>query len=158
MPLLTKARLAVNGLVGSLVELFEAEWKPAELPLETKYRDSLLALRRKNVPEDARLERKYRHGGTTADIYLSWRGVVFPDEVFIEVKRDLRQKKSFDRLIGQLESLDPANRKVLLVLVGEADDGLVGRVLEKYADYLRSNGNMRIARVRPRRSRTAQSA
>lgn len=154
---LTKASVALKGLLTSLADLVEAEWKPGNLPTEIKYRDSLLAFLRKSVPDDARLEREYRHGGTTADIYLSWQGVVFPDQVFIEIKRDLRQKPSLDRLVGQLESLDPANRKVLLVLVGDTDEALLGRITEKYADHLRSTGNMEIAIVRPKRPRSSRS-
>lgn len=153
MPPLTKVSVALGNLVTSLRDLIESEWRPDNLPTEVKYRDSLLSFLRKNVPDDARLEREYRHGGTTADIYLSWKGVVFSDEVYVEIKRDLKQKTSYDRLVGQIEALDPGRRSVLLVLVGDTDKALLGRFTERYRDELESTSGMRLARVTPKKSR-----
>lgn len=153
MPPLTKASVAFNGLLNSLVGLIEDEWRPAAFPTEPKYRDDLLAFLRRNTPADARIEREYRHSGTTADLYVSWQGLLMPDQAYIEIKRDLKQKTAYDRLIGQIESLDPGKRKVLLVLVGDWDEALVGRFCERYDDDLRSTGHLRLAKVKPKKPR-----
>src|SRR6266699_5716267 len=131
MPKLGKAQVAMNGLLGSLVGLIR-DWKPGRLGAEIQYRDSLVSFLRASIPEDCRVEREYRHAGTTADAFVSWKGMLLSDEVFIEIKVNLRKKSAYDRLVGQIEGLDPARRKILIVLVGESDDGLVGRLKDKY--------------------------
>lgn len=154
---LTKGTAAFNGLLSSLADLVERGWRPTAQPSETKYRDDLLKFLRAKVPSDSRVEREYRHGGTTADLCVLWKGILYDDEVFIEIKRQLQQKTACDRLVGQIESLDPRTRKVLLVLVGECDPGLVGRLREKYAEHMQSAGNLRIVQVRVRQSRAKQN-
>jgi hypothetical protein len=154
---LTKGTVAFNGLLSCLADLVEQDWRPAMQPSETKYRDHLLKFLRAKVPSDTRVEREYRHGGTTADLCVLWRGIVYDDEVFIEIKRQLQQKTACDRLVGQIESLNPRNRKVLLVLVGDCDPGLVGRLREKYAEHTQSTGNLRIVQIRVRQSRAKQN-
>lgn len=132
MTKLTKGDVAVNGLMNTLVKRIREEWRPGEKATEIAYRDSLLKFLRDLVPEDCRVEREYRHEGTTADIYLSWKGLMFNDEIFVEMKRNLQKKAAYDRLIGQIEELKPAKHRIILVLVGETDEGLVGRLNEHY--------------------------
>lgn len=134
MQKLTKGDIAVSGLLPGFVRLVE-HWDPGSLDTETAYRDSLLKFLRTAVPEDCRVEREYRHGGTTADIFISWKGLLFNSEVFVEMKRNLQKKASFDRLVGQLEGLEPGKRKILLVLVGCTDEGLLGRLKSRYARF-----------------------
>jgi hypothetical protein len=69
MKKLTKVDVAISGLLGGLVKLVE-QWEPGTLGSETEYRDSLLKFIRSSVPEDCRVEREYRHGGTTADLFI----------------------------------------------------------------------------------------
>lgn len=136
MKKLAKGDVAVNGLLSSIVKVVEEAWKPELMATETAYRDSLLKVMREVVPEDCRVEREYRHAGTTADIYLAWKGMMFNDEIFIEMKRSLQKKAAFDRLIGQIEELQPSKHKILLILVGDTDKGLLGRLNERYNRYI----------------------
>ena len=82
------------------------EWQPGELPTELKYRDSLVAFLRDQL-KHAQVEKEYRHGGTTIDIYVKQSGFFGTSEVFVELKRNLLQKTQLDRLVGQTESLQP---------------------------------------------------
>jgi hypothetical protein len=132
---LTKADVAISGLLPSLVKVVE-HWRPGELESEPKYRDSLLSFLQKVVPKDCHIEKEYRHSGTTTDLYVRWAGVVFKGEVFVELKRNLDKKATLDRLIGQLETLEPGRHAILVVLVGRTDRALVGRLKGKYKDFL----------------------
>ena len=131
---LTKADVAFSGLIPNLIRLI-GDWQPGGLASELKYRDSALQFIRNNVPSDCRVEREYRHNGTTTDIYLKWNGVFFNGEVFVEVKRDLNKKATLDRLVGQVESLEPGKRNIVIVLVGDTDEGLLRRLRAKYAAF-----------------------
>jgi len=124
MKKLTKVDVAINGLLAGLVKLIE-QWEPGTLGSETEYRDSLLKFIRDSVPEDCRVEREYRHGGTTADLFISWKGLLFGGEIYIEIKRNLQKKASFDRLVGQIEGLNPNKYLIIVVLVGSTDKGLL---------------------------------
>jgi hypothetical protein len=145
---LSKGDVAVNGLLPKLTQFINDSWRTAQEGSETAYRDSLVRCLRDSVPEDCRVEREYRHAGTTVDIYISWKGILSSDEVFIEMKRDLQKKATFDRLIGQLEELDPEKHKIILVLIGKTDEGLLGRLKSRYEKFitrhLSSGGTMAI--------------
>jgi len=145
---LTKDTVAWNGLLPSLASLVGGSWRPNPQSNERGYRDSLLMFLRDNVPQDARVEREYRHHGTTTDIFLHWQGHILTDEVFIEIKLNLKSKPAYDRLIGQLESLKPAERTILVVLLGDTDPSFLGRLSEHYASRLNDSGGMRIVSVR----------
>jgi len=107
------------------------EWQPQLLPTELKYRDSLSALLRERL-RDAKVETEYRHSGTTIDIYVKLPGFFGSSEVFIELKRNLLHKAQLDRLVGQIESLQPRKNAIVVVLCGEANPALVSRFKEKY--------------------------
>jgi hypothetical protein len=132
---LTKADVAFSGLLPSLVKVIE-HWRPGDLASEPKYRDSLLAFLQRAVPEDCHIEKEYRDGGTTTDLYVRWTGLMFKGKVFVELKRNLDKKATLDRLIGQLDTLEPGRRAILLVLVGRTDRALLGRLKTKYKDLL----------------------
>ncbi len=113
----------VNKLVG--------EWQPPELPNELQYRNSLTLLLRGRLPK-AKIETEYRHSGTTMDIYVKEPGLFGSSEVFVELKRNLVHKAQLDRLVGQIESLQPGKNAILVVLCGETNPALVTRFKEKY--------------------------
>jgi hypothetical protein len=146
MTKLTKVGVAANGLVANLVSLIET-WQPGSLATELKFRDSLLHFIRENVPADCRVEREYRHSGTTTDIFVRWTGLVFLGEVFLEVKRNLNKKATLDRLVGQVESLEPDKRDIVVVLVGDTDKALLGRLKAKYAAFENALPERRMAIV-----------
>src|SRR5712692_8453211 len=130
MAKLTKVGVAVSGLVANLANLIEV-WEPGSLASELEFRDSLLLFIRENVPADCRVEREYRHSGTTTDIFVHWNGLLLNSEVFLEVKHNLNKKVTLDRLIGQIESLEPGKRGIVVVLVGDTDQALLGRLKAK---------------------------
>jgi len=110
------------------------EWKPEWLPKELKYRDSLASFLRERLPR-AIVEKEYRHSGTTSDLYVECSGFLRTTEVFIELKRDLLQKNQLDRLIGQLESLNPRKHRIIVVLCGETKPELLTRLRLHYASH-----------------------
>ena len=91
---------------------------------------------KKVLPEDAQLEKEYRHNGTTADLWINWNGLVFSNEVFLELKVRLTRKSECDRLIGQIEGLDPKKNNIVVVIIDESDERLVERVKNSYSSYL----------------------
>lgn len=107
------------------------EWQPAELPSELKYRDSLIDLLREHLKK-AKIEREYRHHGTTTDIYVQQPSLFSASEVFVELKRDLNQKSKLDRLIGQIACLKPKDNYIIVVLCGDTDPALLSRFKETY--------------------------
>jgi hypothetical protein len=113
----------VNKLIG--------EWQPAQLANELQYRNSLTALLRERLPK-AKIETEYRHNGTTIDIYAKEPGLFSSTEVFVELKRNLLHKAQLDRLVGQIESLQPGKNAILVVLCGDTNPALVTRLKEKY--------------------------
>lgn len=114
----------------SVTELVK-EWQPPRLPTELKYRDSLATFLRGRL-RDAKVETEYRHSGTTIDIYVKQSGFFGSSEVFVELKRKLLQKAQLDRLVGQIESLQPGKNAIVVVLCGETNPALVTRFKEKY--------------------------
>lgn len=133
---ISKPAVTWEGLLASFVKLC-LQWQPPELKNEVAYRDHLLDLIRASVPSDAKLEKEYRHRGTTIDIWVRWTGLVFKGELALELKVNLKKKTEFDRLVGQIESLNPEDNAVLIVLIGETDPSLLGRLTEKYARFIR---------------------
>ena len=113
----------VNKLIG--------EWQPAQSANELQYRNSLTALLRERLPK-AKIETEYRHNGTTIDIYAKEPGLFGSTEVFVELKRNLLHKAQLDRLVGQIESLQPGKNAILVVLCGDTNPALVSRFKEKY--------------------------
>src|SRR5712664_4469389 len=104
------------------------EWQPRPLPTELQYRNSLTELLRGRLPK-AKIETEYRHGGTTADIYAQEPGLFSSTEVFVELKRNLLHKAQLDRLVGQIESLQPGKNAILVVLC--ADESSISDSLQR---------------------------
>lgn len=128
---LGKVSVLWNGLLPSIVNLVRP-WTPAAGKKEIAYRDELLALLHQALPEDAKVEKEYRTRGTTVDLWIRWNGFFVNDELHIELKVNLRRKTEFDRLVGQIESLEPASNRVLVMLIGDSDPALVQRLQRKY--------------------------
>ena len=61
-------------------------------------------------------ECEYRHLGTTIDTFVQWNGILSGDQVFIELKRNLTQKAELNRLIGQIDDLQPEEHNIIVVL------------------------------------------
>ena len=115
----------------SVVKLAK-KWRPPLLPTELKYRDSLIAHLREHLRDAQKLESEYRHLGTTTDIYVKQPGFFSSSEVFIELKRNLLSKAQLDRLVGQIESLEPKKNPIIVILCGETDPALLARLKGKY--------------------------
>lgn len=99
----------------------------------------MLAALRAAVPEDAKVEKEYRHRGTTIDVWLKWQGLFLSDEVAFELKVKLQRKTDYDRLVGQLEGMEPQKHKVIVVLIGETDPSLLGRLRDRYAKQIQND-------------------
>jgi hypothetical protein len=132
---LTKLEIGLNGLFSSLDTLLNS-WRPPTLKTELAYRDALAGHLRDSLPEDSRVECEYRHHGTTLDICVLYNGIMSRDEVYFEVTRNLHKKAEYDRLVGQVEGLKPKDKKVFIVLVGDTDPELLGRLRDQFRSYM----------------------
>lgn len=108
------------------------EWQPQLLPTELKYRDSFVAFLRERFKDAKKIETEYRHLGTTTDIYVEQSGFFGSSAVSVELKRNFLSKSQLDRLVGQIESLEPNKNFVVVILCGETNPALVARLREKY--------------------------
>jgi hypothetical protein len=86
---------------------------------------------REKLPKE-KIEPEYRHLGTTTDIYVKQDSFFGSSEVFVELKRNLQSKAQLDRLVGQVEALEPKKNAVLLILCGETNPALLTRLKERY--------------------------
>src|SRR4051794_12116012 len=93
----TKAGISWNGLLASLASCVN-DWNPSAQSKEVAYSLLLSEYLRQSLPEDAQVEREYRHAGETLDVYVRCGGLLVDDEVFIEVKRRLVRKAELNRL------------------------------------------------------------
>ena len=112
----------VNGLCPSICSVI-TDWNPGVLRSEREYRDSLFSSLKICLPT-ARIETEYRDVGTTIDIYLSWEGVFSTEAVYFELKFNLLKKTDYDRLVGQIVSLEPNKRNIFIILCGKTDTHL----------------------------------
>lgn len=149
MKKISKINVSVNGLLDTIAESIQ-DWKPTELSRENQYSAALADYLREACPSNTLVETEYRDGGTTVDIWLSWQGLFLSDQLFIELKRNLRKKTDYDRLIGQIVALKPGNRNILIVLVGDTSAKLLGRLTEHFQTELDEfAGSMRIVTIKP---------
>lgn len=139
-----------HGILPAVAKLIK-QWRPAKLKTEKQYQKSLEDFLRKCNP-DAKIEREYRHAGTTTDVYVEYTtfaGRVFGTtlEVLIEMKRNLLKKAEYDRLVGQIEGLRPGENRVIVVLCGATDQRFRDRLIEHYADQI-SDDVLAVIRVK----------
>lgn len=128
----TKVEIGQSGIVPSIAALLE-DWHPSSLRNELAYSNALANHLRAVLPDDAQVDREYRHEGTTCDIRIAYK---VNDEVFLEIKWQLRKKAECDRLIGQVEGLKPRKNKIIVVLVGDTNPSLFGRLTAHFNSYL----------------------
>jgi hypothetical protein len=148
MTRVSKLDITLGGLHSTIAGIVK-DWRPGALKNEGAYSTALAAVLRGALPEDIRIEREYRHEGTTSDVGVLSKGFLSDNSVLIELKLNLRRKTAYDRLVGQIEGLRPAKNKVLIVLVGETDPGLLGRLNEHLGRYneILNSGAIRIVTV-----------
>jgi len=120
---MVSAFLSVRKLAGA--------WEPGTLPSERKYRDSLIAFLGNRL-SNATIEKEYRHSGTTVDIYVKESHLIGSPQVFVELKRNLLRKAELDRLVGQIECLQPRRNNIIIVLCGQTNPTLVAHFEEQY--------------------------
>jgi len=140
MERISNATIGWNGLLPSL-ETAITNWQPGAQKNELAYSNSLASHLRAVLPADMQVQREYRHEGTTCDLCVMFAGflLVSEDRIFIEVKRNLRKKADCDRLVGQIEGLKPKSNKIVLVLIGDTDPALVGRLRSQFRPYLEND-------------------
>ena len=133
----SKAAMQFAGLNDALLRLLR-DWRPLPRKRELEYRNALFEYLREALPEECRIEKEYRHSGTTSDLYLRWKGALgVTTGVFFELKRNLKRKGEFNRFVGQIEEINPRRNIVIVVLIGELDASLVARLKEQYDEFLR---------------------
>lgn len=128
----TKVEIGQNRIVLSIAALLK-DWHPSSLRNELEYSNALANHLRTVLPDDAQVDREYRHEGTTCDIRIAHK---VDDEVFLEMKWQLRKKAECDRLIGQVEGLKPRKNKIIVVLVGDTNLSLLGRLKAHFNSYI----------------------
>jgi len=136
---LTPFSVNTGGLLPRLIQVI-AEWEPGALGHERAYHRSLEEFLRERNP-DATIEREYRHLGTTVDLYVEYSPLwarIWGEkrEAFIEIKRDLKRKSDYDRLVGQIEDLDPGRNIILVILCGDTAPQWLTRLKERYRDAI----------------------
>jgi hypothetical protein len=57
-------------------------------------------------------------------------------DAFIEVKYNLLQESQLDRLIGQIESLQPRDHRIIIVLCGNTGPVLLRQLKAQYKNQL----------------------
>ena len=139
MTRLNKAQVAWDGFFESLRDCV-ATWRPALCRKEIEYSRVLADYLRECLPSDAHVECEYRHLGETVDVYVRYSGMLVGNEAFIELKRRLVRKAELNRLVGQVSALDPKRNNVLVVLIGEADVELVGRLRQQFKQFACGTG------------------
>lgn len=85
------------------------------------------------------VEKEYRHLGTTLDLWLRWGGLLSSEEICFELKVKLSRKTDYDRLVGQIEGIDPRKNQVIVVLIGDTDPSLLGRLKDRYRELLQDD-------------------
>lgn len=102
-----------------------ASWKPAWCPSEKEYEDAAYKYLNESFPKD-KFERQYWRGKTKADLYVEFKDAA---KVVVEMKRDLKDRGEYHRLIGQVyEYLTEWKVEVLVVLCGDNDPALTKNV------------------------------
>lgn len=135
MKMLSRESVAWNGLIPAL-ESRLLQWNPGNLGGELKYRDNLYEHLRDSVPEGCVVQKEYRHLGTTIDIWIKWLGFLWTTEVGFELKLNLTKKSDYDRLIGQLESMEPSKTNIVVVLIGSVEEAFLMKLKHRYSTQL----------------------
>ena len=129
------ANVMWGGLLAA-VETFIGRWRPNDLRGELQFRNDLFERLKSAVPSNAVVQKEYRHLGTTIDLWIQWKGFIFDTEFGLELKVNLTKKTDFDRLIGQIESMDPSITKIIVVLIGRTDDSHIMKLRHRYSKHI----------------------
>lgn len=140
MEKLTKWAVVWNGIVPAFESRIR-QWQPGRLNGELKYRDDLYEKVREILPEGCVVQKEYRHFGTTIDIWVKWEGVLGTTEIGFELKLNLNKKPEFDRLIGQIEHMEPKKTNIVVVLIGNLDETFLMKLRHKYSPQISAEGN-----------------
>jgi hypothetical protein len=83
----------------------------------------------------------YPEAGALNDIYLKRDSFFGYEEVFFELKYNLKGKPEFNRLVGQLLDLNPKKRKIIVVLCGKTDSSIPLRLKEHFKEFINDDLN-----------------
>lgn len=136
----TKVEIVQNGIVPSIAALLR-DWHPLSLKNEPAYSNALANHLRAVLPQGAHIERERPHEGAPRDIRIAYDD----DEVFLEVKYQLQKNTELDRLVGQIEGLKPRKNKIIIALIGDTKQKLLGKLNEQFHSYL---SNQRVGEER----------
>ena len=120
------------------LETHISHWAPALLKTERAYRDSLFSYLVSNLPSNASVKKEYRDGGTTTDLFVTLPGW-WTDEVYIELKFNLKKKGEFNRLVGQITQLDPKKRKIFIILCGDTSIEYISELRTAFQEFAEDN-------------------
>lgn len=129
-------KISLTDLYACLVSTIEQDWRPDLFNSEREYHDDLEEFLAGTLPGNAILAREYMHAGGRVDLFASLRGLIRLHEIFFELKHDLQSQSDFDRLVGQLERIDPQRRSIILLLCGNTRREFVARLHERYSEFL----------------------
>lgn len=130
-PIITEAGVVWRGLMDSVL-LALKQWDPPRLDRELDYHEHLAGFLRANAPSNFLVAKEYPHAGSNVDVYVRRRGSIITEEVFMELKLDLQDVPGYDRLVGQIERIDPAKHDVIVVLIGETDPRFAAQLRQRY--------------------------
>jgi hypothetical protein len=109
------------------VEGLIKEWKPSSCESEKDYEKSLYTHLEKGGLE-GKITKQYGVGRSKVDIAVG-------KDVFVELKKDLKNTGQLQRLIGQLEIYSKDLNNVIIVLCGEVDKNLLKQLIDKVKSY-----------------------
>ena len=135
-----KIEIGQNGIVPSIAAVLR-DWHPLSLKNEPAYSNALADHLRAVLPHGTHIERERPHEGAPRDIRIAHDD----DEVFLEVKYQLQKNTELDRLVGQVEGLKPRKNKIIIVLIGDTKQKLLGKLNEQFHSYL---SNQRVGEER----------
>lgn len=139
MDRLTKFSVAWNGIVPAFESRIR-QWRPALQDGELEYRNALYDQFRKILPDDCVIQKEYRHFGTTIDIWIKWTGIFTTGDIGFELKLNLTKKSEFDRLIGQIEHMEPTKTNIVVLLIGQTDETFLMKLRHKYSSQISGEG------------------
>ncbi len=115
MGVLDGIKMAWNdvGYIENLVK----EWKPRACDTEKEFEKSLHDYLEKKLGA-GKITKQHGEGRKRVDLAVQ-------EEVFIELKKDLKTTAQLDRLIGQIQSYSETLPNVIVVLCGEVDNNLI---------------------------------
>jgi class 3 adenylate cyclase len=145
--LLSKKTVAVYDLMPALVPHL-AKWAPPIRPTADAYADDLVEYLRATVPAEAQLERNVEAGEVTVMLRIVWVGYVLNESAWLEIVPRLVGRDDYDRVVGRLEQMGVSSHQVVVMVVGDADDGLVERLRNRYLGRRSAFAVMRTVTVR----------